>query len=214
MPLCWHSHIFMSFKLEYDASNVGVGAMLLQEENLIAFFNENVKGAQLNYSTYDKELYALVWALKSLKYLKGQHKLNKRHAKWMEFLEQFPYVIKYKKGKANIVADALSKRHALLAMLETKLLGFENFKDFVYRPIIVVLSQSMEVSFGTKAHEEGLMGHFGVHKTYEALNENFYWPKMRHDVHHICERCLVCRMAKSKASSNGMYTPLPIPIAP
>ena len=58
------------------------------------------------------KLYALVRALKtweqylvskefvihsdheSLKYLKGQHKLNKRHAKWMEFLEQFPYVIK------------------------------------------------------------------------------------------------------------------------
>ena len=33
----------------------------------------------------------------SLKYLKGQHKLNKRRAKWMEFLEQFPYVIKYNK---------------------------------------------------------------------------------------------------------------------
>ena len=43
----------------------------------------------------------------SLKYLKGQPKLNKRHAKWMEFLEQFPYVIKCQKGNTNIVADAL-----------------------------------------------------------------------------------------------------------
>ena len=65
----------------------------------------------------------------SLKYLKGQGKLNKRHAKWVEFLEQFPYVIKYKKGKGNIVADALSKRHALLSMLETKLFGLESLKD-------------------------------------------------------------------------------------
>ncbi|RDX96141.1 hypothetical protein CR513_21236, partial [Mucuna pruriens] len=66
---------------------------------------------------------------KSLKYLKGQYKLNKRHAKWVEFLEQFPFVIKHKQGKANIVVDALSRRQTLLAMLETKLLGFESLKD-------------------------------------------------------------------------------------
>ena len=51
---------------------------------------------------------------KSLKYLKGQNKLNRRHAKWSEFIEAFPYVIKYKQGKENVVADALSRRYALL----------------------------------------------------------------------------------------------------
>jgi hypothetical protein len=44
----------------------------------------------------------------SLKHLKGQSKLNKRHARWMEYIETFPYVIRYKQGKENIVADALS----------------------------------------------------------------------------------------------------------
>ncbi|KAH9698115.1 hypothetical protein KPL71_023888 [Citrus sinensis] len=43
----------------------------------------------------------------SLKHLKGQHKLTKRHARWIEFIETFPYVIRYKQGKENIVADAL-----------------------------------------------------------------------------------------------------------
>ena len=78
----------------------------------------------MNYPTYDKELYALVRALEtwqhylwpkefvihtdheSLKHLKGHGKLNRRHAKWVEFIETFPYVIKYKQGKENIVADA------------------------------------------------------------------------------------------------------------
>jgi len=46
----------------------------------------------------------------SLKYLKTQSKFNKRHAKWVEFIEQFPYVIKYKQGKINVVVDALSRR--------------------------------------------------------------------------------------------------------
>ncbi|GKV34679.1 hypothetical protein SLEP1_g43033, partial [Rubroshorea leprosula] len=90
-------------------------------------------GAALNYPTYDKEMYALVRALETwqhylwpkefvvhtdhelLKHLKGQGKLNRRHAKWVEFLETFPYVIKYKQGKENIVADALSRRFSKMA---------------------------------------------------------------------------------------------------
>ena len=82
-------------------------------------------GATLNYPSYDKQLYPLVRALEtwqhyllpkefvihldheSLKHLKGQGKLNRKHAKWVEFIETFPYVIKYKQGKKNIVADAL-----------------------------------------------------------------------------------------------------------
>jgi len=61
----------------------------------------------------------------SLKYLKGQGKSNTRHVKWVEFLEQFSYVIKHKKGKGNIVVDALFRRHALLSILETKILDLK-----------------------------------------------------------------------------------------
>ena len=50
----------------------------------------------------------------SLKWLKGQCKLSKRHARWVEFIETFPYVIQYKTGKDNVVADALSRRYALI----------------------------------------------------------------------------------------------------
>ena len=85
----------------------------MQEKQAIAYFSEKLSGAQLNYPIYDKELYALVRLLhvlehylsphefvihtdhETLKYLKGQTKLNKSHAKWNEFIESFPYVIKY-----------------------------------------------------------------------------------------------------------------------
>ena len=66
----------------------------------------------------------------SLKNLKAQGKLNKRHAKWVKFLEQFLYVIRHKKGKNNVTTDALSRRYALLSTLETKFLGFEFIKEF------------------------------------------------------------------------------------
>src|SRR5262249_45988489 len=136
-----------TFEIECDASGLGIGAVLIQEGRPIAYFSEKLSGVTLNYPTYDKELYALVRALEtwqhylwpkefvihtdheSLKYLKGQHKLNKRHARWVEFIETFPYVIHYKQGKANVVADALSRRYTLISTLSTKLLGFEHIKD-------------------------------------------------------------------------------------
>ena len=47
----------------------------------------------------------------------------------MEFIEAFPYVIKYKQGKENIVADVLSRRYAIVFTLNAKLLGFEYVKE-------------------------------------------------------------------------------------
>ena len=89
-----------TFELECDALGIGIGAVLMQEKRPIAFFSEKLNGAHLKYSTYDKEFYALVRALdvwqhyllpkefvihtdhESLIHLKGQGKLNKRHAMW------------------------------------------------------------------------------------------------------------------------------------
>ncbi|RDX79658.1 hypothetical protein CR513_39897, partial [Mucuna pruriens] len=132
-----------------------------------------------------------------------------KHVKWVKFLEQFSYVIIHKQEKANIVAEALSRRQALLAMLETKLLGFVRLKDlyvtnvdfsetydhctvsanrdfFWMRKHLYVPKSFIRELLVKEAHEGGLMGHFGVRKTYEAWCEHFYWPRMRRNVHHIC----------------------------
>ena len=108
-----------TFELECDASGIGLGGVLLQEGKPVAYFSEKLSGASLNYSTYDKELYALVRTLEtwqhylwprefvihsdheSLKHIRSQAKLNKRHAKWVEFIESFPYVIK-QIGRAHV----------------------------------------------------------------------------------------------------------------
>ena len=58
----------------------------------------------------------------SLKRLKGQHKLNKRHARWVEFIETFPYVIRYKQDHVNVVTNALSHRFVLISTLDAKFL--------------------------------------------------------------------------------------------
>ena len=134
------------FEIHCDASGNSIGDVLTQEKRPIAYFREKLSGAQLNYPIYDKDLYALVRVLRewehylrphefiihidheTLKYLKGQTKLNKRHAKWSEFIESFPYVIKYIRGKENIVADALSRICMLVMQLELDVIGFEHIK--------------------------------------------------------------------------------------
>ena len=143
----------------------------------------------------------------ALKFLKSQGKLNKIHARWVEFLDQFPYMIKHKQGKANIVADALSRRHTLLSMLETKYLSFVHIKElyekdddfaFIYGEChqggskdfylsnqylfkgkkFCIPQGSLRASLITEAHEGGLMVHFGANKTLEVLKEHLYWPYM------------------------------------
>ena len=179
----------------------------------------------------------------SLKHLKGQQKLNRHHAKWVEFIETFPYVIRYKQGKENVVADALSRRYALLSILDTKLLGFEYIKDlyeqdsdfgdvfnacekvafgkfyrhegFLFRENkLCVPMCSLRELFVGEAHGGGLMGHFGVAKTLGILHDHFFWPHMKRDVERFCEKCITCKQAKSKLKPHGLYTPLPIPSEP
>jgi hypothetical protein len=135
-----------TFELECDASGIGIGGVLILGGKPVAFFREKLHGASLNYSTYDKEFYALVRVLQtwqhylwskefvihsnheSLKYLKGQATLNKRHAKWTEVIESFPYIIKHKKWKDNVIADALSRRYTMMSQLSHKIFGLETIK--------------------------------------------------------------------------------------
>lgn len=85
----------------------------------------------------------------SLKHLKRQSKLKKRYAKRLEFIVKFPYVICYKKGKENMVADALSRRYTPLSILNAKLLGFdENFgESFVACKMVLLESLIFMMDF-------------------------------------------------------------------
>jgi hypothetical protein len=64
-----------------------------------------------------------------LKHVRGQAKLNKRHAKWVEFIETFLYIIMYKKGKDNIIANALSRHYTMFSQLDHKFFGSKSIKE-------------------------------------------------------------------------------------
>ncbi|XP_074298949.1 uncharacterized protein LOC141629936 [Silene latifolia] len=171
-----------------------------------------------------------------------QQKLSPRHAKWVEFLQSFHFSSKYKEGKSNVVADALSRRHSLLTTLEVRLLGFETLKNYyqddddfgeIYRDFkqgtvqgyvvqdeflfkgnrLCVPKHSIRELLVREAHEGGLAGHFGVQKTLDVLQEHFHWPRMQRDVQVVIKRCVTCHLAKSTFKA-GEYTPLPVPDRP
>jgi hypothetical protein len=109
------------------ASGLAIGAVLSQDNRPVAYFSEKLNDAKKNYSTYDKEFYAVIQALKkwrhylipkefvlysdnhALQFITRQEKLNQKHAKWVEFMQNFTFVIKHIVGTANKVTDALSK---------------------------------------------------------------------------------------------------------
>jgi hypothetical protein len=146
-PLLQLPNFGKTFELECDASRIGIGIALMQDGKPVAYFSEKLHGPAINYSMYDKELYALVRSLEtwchylwpkefvihsdheSLKYLHSQNNLNRRHAKCVEFIESFPYIIRHKKGKDNIIADALSRRYTLFSQLDCRIFGLESIKE-------------------------------------------------------------------------------------
>ncbi|KAG8503511.1 hypothetical protein CXB51_001474 [Gossypium anomalum] len=107
---------------------VPFGCVLMQEGKVVAYASRQLKPHEGNYPTHDLELAAVIFALKiwrhylygerciiytdhkSLKYLLTQKELNLRQRRWIELLKDYNCSIEYHPGKANVVADALSRR--------------------------------------------------------------------------------------------------------
>ncbi|KAL2226381.1 UNVERIFIED_CONTAM: Transposon Ty3-I Gag-Pol polyprotein [Sesamum indicum] len=111
-----------------DASRQGLECVLMQHGRVIAYASRQLRPHEMNYPTHNLELAAIVHALKiwrhylygetfqiftnhkSLKYIATQKELNLRQRRWMELLKDYDCTIDYHPGKANIVADALSRK--------------------------------------------------------------------------------------------------------
>ena len=111
-----------------DASRIGLGCVLMQYGKVVAYASRQLKPREQNYPTHDLELAAVVFALKiwrhylygekcriftdhkSLKYLLTQKDLNLRQRRWLELFKDYDCIIDYHLGKANVVADALSRK--------------------------------------------------------------------------------------------------------
>ncbi|GKA78721.1 putative reverse transcriptase domain-containing protein [Tanacetum coccineum] len=116
------------FMVYCDASNQGLGCVLMQRDKVISYASIQLKSHEKNYTTHDLELGAVVFALKiwrhylyrtksviytdhkSLQYIFDQKELNMRQRRWLELFSDFECEIKYHPGKANVVVDACSRK--------------------------------------------------------------------------------------------------------
>ena len=119
--------IHKNFEVYCDASRKGLGCVLMQEGKVVAYASRQLRKHEENYPTHDLEMAAVIHALKewrhfllgnrceiytdhkSLKYIFTQPELNLRQRRWLELVKDYDVGIHYHPGKANVVADALSR---------------------------------------------------------------------------------------------------------
>ncbi|GKE24337.1 putative reverse transcriptase domain-containing protein [Tanacetum coccineum] len=93
------------FIIYYDASHQGLGAVLMQRDKVIAYASRQLKPNEENNTTHDLELGAV--------YILDQKELNMRQRRWLELLTDYDCEIRYHHGKANVIADALSRKERI-----------------------------------------------------------------------------------------------------
>ena len=152
----------IEFVVYSDASKQGLGCVLMQRDRVIAYASRQLKTHEVNYPTHDLELAAIVFALKiwrhylygekchvftdhkSLKFLMSQKDLNSRQRRWLELIKDYDLVIDYHPGKANVVADALSRKSSS---------SLANIQSF-YLPLLI---QFRELQLNLDSTSEGAL---------------------------------------------------------
>ena len=120
--------IQQDFEVYCDASQQGLGCVLMHQGKVVAYSSRQLRPHEVNYPTHDLELAAVVHALKtwrhhlignrcelysdhkSLKYIFTQPDLNFRQRRWLDLIKDYNLNINYHPGKANVIADALSRK--------------------------------------------------------------------------------------------------------
>jgi len=204
--------------LQTDASDYGIGAYLFQLvdgiEKPIAFISKKLDGAQLKWSTIEKEAYAIYYSLRKLDYLirdspftlQTDHKnlvyVNEEPSakvrRWKLWIQEYMFDIEHIPGELNIVADSLSR---LCPFPEEKLDNKidKNIEEVaISETFFAGLLQPYEVDQNikrkiAKIHNSNC-GHFGVERTYQkCLKQYGAWDGMREHIRMFIRNCPCCQ---------------------
>ena len=113
-PILRHPDFNKVFEVACDASGADIGGVLSQESHPIAYFSEKLNDSRrVRFSTYEEEFYALIRCLEhwryyllpkefvlwtdhdALKFINDHKKLREKHAKWVEHLKDYSFVLKH-----------------------------------------------------------------------------------------------------------------------
>ncbi|GJU38713.1 putative reverse transcriptase domain-containing protein [Tanacetum coccineum] len=213
------------FVVYCDASLKGYEAILMQREKVIAYASRQLKVHKENYTTHDLELGAIVFSLrlwrhylygtkcvvftdhKSLQYILNQKELNMRQCRWIELLSDYDCEIRYHPGKANVVADALSRKERIKPLRVRALMM--NVHNDLPNQILEAQKEAIKKK-NVKAEKLGRLIKqifefrpdgtrcFGNHKMYQDLKLLYWWPNMKVDIATYVSKCLTCVKVKAK----------------
>ncbi|PKU81321.1 RNA-directed DNA polymerase [Dendrobium catenatum] len=205
------------FHVDTDASGIGIGAVLSQENWPVEFFSEKLCPSRQKWSVYEQELYAVVRALKqwepyllhqefvlcsdhrTLQFINKQKHINRMHARWILFLQRFLFVLKHKSGKQNVVADALSRRTLLLTQLQTEITVLECLKELY--PTDTDFKSIWEGCQSDAAHGEFTLRHgFLFRRNQLCIPDSSWRPQLIKDVH--------CGVLAAHVGRTNTYLPL------
>jgi hypothetical protein len=160
------------FSIYCDMSGRGLGYVLMQDGHVVAYASRQLRKHEAHYPTHNLELAVVVYAIKiwrhyltgkrcelytdhkSLKYIFTQSNLNFRQRRWLELIKDYDLGINYHPGKANVVADALSKR-SHVTQLVVDSMPFELCEEFDKLNLrIVVNTEAMEMEVGSSLLQE------------------------------------------------------------
>ena len=206
-------------EVETDASNFAVGAVLLQtidgERRIIQCASRTLKGSEKNYQTTKRELLAVVFALeafqehlygkkfvlftdhKPLTYLWTKKNPSLVLTSWMDTIQEYDFTITYKKGSANILADALSRKQ--IKIYRTTKNGQKRkgspINDLTQdasskNEVKTVCNDEEKVNWLKRAHS---LGHVNYRKMMQLLDKKgIYWRGMGKDARNYCRNCVPC----------------------
>ncbi|GJY06441.1 putative reverse transcriptase domain-containing protein [Tanacetum coccineum] len=167
-----------NFMVYCDASHIGLGAVLMQKEKVIAYASRQLKIHENNYTTHDLELGAV-------------KELNMRQRRWLELLNDYDCEIRYHPGKANVVAGALSRK--------------ERIKTLRVRALVMTIGLNLPVQILNAQVEARKEENYGIedlcgmikkleprthgtlclrnrNKMYQDLKKLYWWPNMKAEI--------------------------------
>ncbi|GKD34130.1 putative reverse transcriptase domain-containing protein [Tanacetum coccineum] len=219
------------FVVYYDASLKGYKALLMQREKVIVYASQQLKVHEENYTTHDLELGAVVFALrlwryylygtkcmvftdhKSLQYILNKKELNMTQRRWIDLLSDYDYEIRYHPGKANVVANALSRKERIRPLrVQALMMIAENLERLIKQIFEFRLDGTR--CFGNRAwflkfsglrylimhesHKSKYSIHPGSDKMYQYLKLLYWWLNMKADIATYVSKCLTCAKVKAE----------------